>query len=93
MFVCNESKSEGLKSEKSEEIPPFYETSFHTSRLNEEEIFELNQKIQSLSPHSLTFVFKILQKECPMAINDFDEDHLQIIVDNIDRNCFQNINK
>lgn len=63
---------------------------FGTSLVIDEKI-ELADKMRNLSNEDLTHVVKLIMKECAKAIEDIDNEKLQIKVDLIDRKTYNNI--
>ena len=63
---------------------------FGSSLVIDEKI-ELADKMRNLSNEDLTHVVKLIMKECAKAIEDIDNEKLQIKVDLIDRKTYNNI--
>ena len=51
----------------------------------------MTEKVRKLSNEGLSAFVKLVQKECPIAFEDLDEEKVQVRVDFLDRNTYSQL--
>lgn len=77
-------EDEVMKSDEEEDDDEEAEISF-------DERIKFTDNVRKLTIEQMTSVVKMLQEECPDALNDLDSDKLQIKVDSIDKATFDKL--
>jgi hypothetical protein len=63
------------------------------SDLNLQEKITFTERIRKLSNEGLASLVRLIQKECLNAIEDLDNERLQIKIDNLDRKTYDHANQ
>ena len=63
------------------------------NQLDYNQKLELTKNVKELNSDKLGKVVEIIKTKCSLAYRDLDGENCQIIVDNLDRNTYEEINK
>jgi hypothetical protein len=61
--------------------------------LNLQEKITLTDRIRKLPNEGLASLVRLIQKECIVAIEDLDNERIQIKIDNLDRRTYEHANQ